>query len=121
MLGFVLRSINIQTQQLQSPTQSVKPVQLLAQVRNQNNMSSSCEQIEEQQILSGGLPVATMSGTSSEVVPGTFYRHQSAFRTEKADSLGRDSRVEGVSSIFRLCINILSEKSIYVCSMRLFI
>ena len=61
------------------------------------SLSMKSEHHEEQQILSGGLPVATMSGTSSEVVPGTFYRHQSAFRTEKADSLGRDSRVEGVS------------------------
>ena len=64
------------------------------------SVSMKSEHHEEQQILSGGLPVATMSGTSSEVAPGTFYRHQSALRTEKADSLGRDSRVEGVSHTY---------------------
>ena len=42
------------------------------------------------------LPEATLSGTSSEVVPGVFYRHQSAYKTEKADALGRNSRVEAV-------------------------
>ncbi|XP_075246407.1 uncharacterized protein LOC142339929 [Convolutriloba macropyga] len=41
------------------------------------------------------LPEATMVGTSTDVVPGAaFYRHQSAYKTEKADGLGRTSRVE---------------------------
>ena len=46
------------------------------------------------------LPEATMVGTSTDVVPGAaFYRHQSAYKTEKADGLGRTSRVEAVSII----------------------
>ena len=68
----------------------------------------SSHQSSSQQMM---LPDAEMSGTSSEVVPGMFYRHQSAYKTEKADAMGRNSRVEAVSTT---SLNDISQKRIYM-------
>ena len=40
------------------------------------------------------LPEPCMEGIVVEPVPGAFYRHQSVYKTEKGDALGRSSRVE---------------------------